>query len=285
MESVSSVPSPKTAWLGFGFYISTVLFAVLGFIIAAVLVLAATGAVSPEALQNTESLSPSFVLPVMVVQFSVMTGWTWVAFKGAELIGQEKGKERWFSSIWDGGSPWVFYVLAIGMGATIGWLPGLLSELMSEYFPGLDLGALGDVASLITSDSPLVFWGAAAMIGVFGPIAEEVVFRGFLWTRLESAAGSKVAFIVTSILFAAIHMDPAQAIPLLPTAFLLGWLRWTSGSLGPCLVLHIVNNSLAVVLTKSGYADSDWSLGVILGMFAVAMGLAVVSYRRSPVRL
>ena len=106
-------------------------------------------------------------------------------------------------------------------------------------------------------------------------LAEELIFRGFLWALVERAVNAVrgrftgvspdegltlatwIAFFVTSIAFAMFHMDPIQSTALIFTAFILGWLRMVSRSIWPCIVLHFVNNTLATVVAIS---TSNWEM-------------------------
>jgi membrane protease YdiL (CAAX protease family) len=45
---------------------------------------------------------------------------------------------------------------------------------------------------------------------------------------------------------------------VLATGLLLGWLRWTSGSVWPGVLAHFLNNGLATVLVVGGI-DSEWT--------------------------
>lgn len=85
---------------------------------------------------------------------------------------------------------------------------------------------------------------------VTAPLAEELLFRGFLFASLSrSRLGFSGAALLTSALFAAIHGDPF--IPQLLTHFLAGlafsWLLWRTGSLRVPMVAHGAANAVALV--------------------------------------
>ena len=58
---------------------------------------------------------------------------------------------------------------------------------------------------------------------------------------------SGVAWIVSSLAFAAAHYEPAHIVLVLPLGLLFGWLRRRTDSLVPSLVAHMVNNGFAVL--------------------------------------
>ena len=71
-------------------------------------------------------------------------------------------------------------------------------------------------------------------------------------------------------------MDPTHVVGLLPTALLLGLLRWHSGSILPCILAHLINNFLA-----SYMVNAEWTTGLDSGLGfpdLVAVGAAVTSF-------
>lgn len=98
---------------------------------------------------------------------------------------------------------------------------------------------------------PEQFLLSLVILAVLAPLVEEVVFRGLLYGWLEARLGSSVAFVVSSLAFAAAHLEPKHVVLVLPLGLLFGWLRRRSNSLAPSIVAHIVNNGFA--LTASAY--------------------------------
>ncbi|MBF25347.1 MAG: hypothetical protein CMP49_02370 [Flavobacteriales bacterium] len=90
-------------------------------------------------------------------------------------------------------------------------------------------------------------------VGICGPIFEELLFRGFLFKGLENSfLGGKGAVIISSILFSIVHMQYGLLVIILmifPMAVLLGYARLKSGSLLIPIILHVVNNILACLVT------------------------------------
>ncbi|MBL0045376.1 MAG: CPBP family intramembrane metalloprotease [Flavobacteriales bacterium] len=87
-------------------------------------------------------------------------------------------------------------------------------------------------------------------IGIVTPIFEEFVFRGLLFQRLVSVGSPLVAVFVTAFVFAILHMQYSWAIMLgvLCIGLVLGMLRWKSGSIWPCVLLHCLNNTIATLI-------------------------------------
>ena len=78
------------------------------------------------------------------------------------------------------------------------------------------------------------------------PVVEELVFRGLLYGWLEGRWGSRVAFVVSSLAFAAAHIELKHVVLVLPLGFVFGWLRRRTNSLMPSVAAHIVNNGFAL---------------------------------------
>jgi membrane protease YdiL (CAAX protease family) len=119
------------------------------------------------------------------------------------------------------------------------WAEGLVKnrERIMEHVPRLQ---------------PVTLCGVFLVVGVY----EEVIFRGFLLTRLRRATGSVAAAVLLSaFLFAAPHMPTQQAITVVPL-FLIGvlWggLTWWQRSLVPAIVAHVVFNLAQILILFYG---------------------------------
>ncbi|MCB9681429.1 MAG: CPBP family intramembrane metalloprotease [Alphaproteobacteria bacterium] len=137
--------------------------------------------------------------------------------------------------------------LAVGIGLVVGWAPGWIAEQLLEAYPISDGGTLAQVAEAMAQGGAVSKALLVVEIGLLAPVAEELVFRGFLWDALARRWGAQGAWAVTSVLFAAYHLDPVHATAVLFTGFVLGALRGLTGSVWPGVVAHAVNNSVAMV--------------------------------------
>ena len=85
-------------------------------------------------------------------------------------------------------------------------------------------------------------------ICLIGPVMEELIYRGVLLEGLRKY-GNKFGVIATSLMFALMHENIAQAIPAFFVGLVLGTAAVKTGSLLPSIFLHILNNSLSSVST------------------------------------
>jgi membrane protease YdiL (CAAX protease family) len=91
---------------------------------------------------------------------------------------------------------------------------------------------------------------------ILAPIAEEFVFRGLIFSGLKKLGWSKGAWLVTSLLFAAIHTSAPIFLPLFAFALALTWLyKKTDGLLAPVMAhcaFNAANMALLFLAEKMG---------------------------------
>jgi membrane protease YdiL (CAAX protease family) len=87
-----------------------------------------------------------------------------------------------------------------------------------------------------------------AAVGILGPVAEELIFRGWFWGALRTRVGPALAIVVTAAGWAALHYEYGLAVlgVILVDGLLLGLARWRTGSVYPPIVMHILYNLYAV---------------------------------------
>jgi len=103
---------------------------------------------------------------------------------------------------------------------------------------GLDSGTVAAVFSVL-------------LIAGLAPIAEELFFRGMLFGGLRVRLPFFVAALISAAIFGSLHLATgASAVPpLILFGFALAWLYERTGSLWPAIILHAINNSLALALS------------------------------------
>ena len=122
-----------------------------------------------------------------------------------------------------------------------------------------ELGVDGSTAALVA---------VSLLVCVLAPIAEELFFRGFCFTALRRTLGMLPAAALTGIIFGAIHLggtDIEFIVPLMVFGFFLCLLYVWTDSLLPCIVLHALNNALALGVSQ------DWGAATALAMVAAGL--------------
>lgn len=111
----------------------------------------------------------------------------------------------------------------------------------------------------------------AFLIGATPGVCEELLFRGYVQSRLTSRYPALIGILVTSIIFAAFHMDLVHSTAVFALGVWLGWISWQSGSIFPAMLAHFVNNVTSVFAVAIGPepGSTDVPLGLAMGMIAV----------------
>ncbi len=111
---------------------------------------------------------------------------------------------------------------------------------------------------------------------LFVPILEEVVFRGYIFTRLNKAMPSIVAAIISSVVFGLCHGQLLWAAWAFVVGMIICIVRIKSGSIIPGMIFHIIMNTFATVTGYTGILEkiSD-PVGIAL---TVAGGILLVVY-------
>jgi len=113
-------------------------------------------------------------------------------------------------------------------------------RLQSSYNLQYEHYILSHATGLIAAALFLVFL-------VFGPIVEEIVFRGIVMGGLINVTNGVVAVVVSAVIFAGIHAagGVAQITGAFTLGLVLGWLYLRTRSIVPSSVAHIIFNAVA----------------------------------------
>jgi uncharacterized protein len=116
----------------------------------------------------------------------------------------------------------------------------------------------------------LLVIGAVLVIAA-APLAEELLFRGFIYRCLRNRLSSLTATAVVAVTFGAVHFSGSETLELLPPLVLLGALFCVlyerTGSLLPSIALHALNNAIAFAVT----ADVDGAPLVAVPVLAAVL--------------
>jgi membrane protease YdiL (CAAX protease family) len=87
---------------------------------------------------------------------------------------------------------------------------------------------------------------------VVAPVWEELLFRGFLqgWLSKHPAFGPQRAIVFSAVVFAACHVPGhgwAVALPVFLIGLILGWIRWSAGSLRAAMLVHAIHNMVVTI--------------------------------------
>lgn len=145
--------------------------------------------------------------------------------------------------------------LGTGLGLAVVLMPvrvgvGLLAAYLFEG--GIDsVQRRSDLLLGGTSFNLIVATLGLVGAGILAPIAEELLFRGAMYSLFRRRMALWPAAIISAALFAAGHAD---SVAVVAASFILGvvnaWLLEKSRTLWTPILLHILNNSIAVILLQ-----------------------------------
>lgn len=180
-------------------------------------------------------------------------------------------------------------LLAMGMVIPLTWMEELLPDFMK-------VNTIADELSRMLKTTEGYF-----IICMLTPLMEEIVFRGAIiralisWgearnadksididlkNKLNTQSPTKIrwgAILVSAVLFAIAHFNPAQIPHALIVGTLLGWLFTKTGSIIPGLIIHWINNTSGyVIMNMFPTIPMDANLITYFGGNQTALAQAVI---------
>ena len=128
-----------------------------------------------------------------------------------------------------------------------------MPEQVQEYLEkALDAFKIDNLGSLL-----LITLGAV----IIAAITEEILFRGFLQSAYERDGSPFRAVLISSLVFAVVHFSP-QFFQIFLLGSLLGYLALRTDSLYPGILLHMINNGIAITFININTENfSFYSIG------------------------
>lgn len=139
----------------------------------------------------------------------------------------------------------------------IWWLPLLMwaaymvativAAVLASFAPWIDMKQAQDVG-FTDINLPIEYIFAFVALVILPPIAEELLFRGYLFGRLREKFGFWLSAVVVSVVFGIVHMQWNVAVDVAVLSLFLCYLRERTGSIWASIVLHAIKNGVAYVL-------------------------------------
>ena len=187
-----------------------------------------------EYLGDGSGLPQHLLLTLQLSKAALLLGVLWFALKrrglGWVALGFRPTTRKWL----------LLAVIVAVMGLLIRLM---LARWMSVAVPDWATFMLSPYGSLDSGVAVSVALGFCTVL--LTPFAEEVFFRGFLFTWMTGHRPVWLAMLVSSLIFGAMHIIPPQAISAAIMALALCALYWYSGSLWPPIVAHVIGNGIS----------------------------------------
>ncbi len=133
---------------------------------------------------------------------------------------------------------------------------------------------------------------ALLFVAVTPAICEEVMFRGYLQRQVERSLGVGWSIVLVGLVFGAFHLRPTQVLPLATLGLYLGFSVWVTGSLWAGVLVHLLNNGLAVIVSDVVRRRPDldpvalesiavpWYLAALSALAVAAVAVALLRRRQ-----
>jgi len=93
-------------------------------------------------------------------------------------------------------------------------------------------------------------WIALTTLALVLPVAEEILFRGYLFDALRKRFSGMTVVIVTALAFSLVHLQLSYFPLLFGMGLALGWAKLKVGSLRLPILLHAMNNGLVLAFAS-----------------------------------
>lgn len=102
-------------------------------------------------------------------------------------------------------------------------------------------------SGLMLAKNPFEIILVVLLIAVTPAICEETFFRGYVQSCFAEKSRPFRAALFTAVFFGIYHMNPYGTLPLIAIGLYLGYARYRSDSILVPVVLHFLNNLLALI--------------------------------------
>ena len=152
--------------------------------------------------------------------------------------------------------PWQGLFAAVLLGFTA-WaaVGGLVIRLLPP--PDSLVKALEKIVLL--EDASASLWKLWLVMAITPAICEELLFRGLIFSGLRRY-GAWPAIVISSLLFALAHASIYRLLPTFCLGLLLGYVVLRTGSIYCSMLIHALNNGVAVTLARSKSFLSQFGL-------------------------
>ena len=108
---------------------------------------------------------------------------------------------------------------------------------------------------------------------IFGPIIEEICFRGLVLDGLlKTRCRPWVAILISAVAFGLLHGFWANFVTATLFGIIIGWLYWRTGSIIPGIIIHIANNSLTGI-NSTGWNNTVFIIILVVSLLLLAFSL------------
>jgi len=230
-----SKPAGGKAWMGLTLPIWVVASFVLAQVIVGLLItLVRVLGVSFDGI-NVTILSTVLTAVIYVIAIVIVIGLPWI-IKKYRTSRAELGLTRY--------PEWLDLLLAPAGFVVYILLSALFMAFAMSYMTFIDFDQVQETGFSQLGPRFEYILAFVALV-VLAPVAEEILFRGYLFGKLQKNVATWIAVLITSVVFAAVHLAWNVGIDVFALSIVLCLLRIVSNSLWPSILLHMLKNGIA----------------------------------------
>lgn len=219
-------------WTLAGFLLAQIIIAV------GIVILQLMGAVSDEQLQSA-FVNTLLSGVIYLVTLAIVVGGPWLILKkktNAKEIGLHR-LPNWLEVLT---SPVAFVVYIICSAIIVNVTQTFLLPFLNYEQP--------QVTGFEGISQQYEYILAFITLVIIAPVAEEILFRGYLLGKLRKFAPTWIAIVVSSLLFGLVHFNPSVSVDTFVLGLVLAWMTVKTKSLWPAILIHMIKNGLAFYL-------------------------------------
>lgn len=166
-----------------------------------------------------------------------------------------------------------YTVISIGISIIFGILTNLINLFLMQF--GLQM-TTPDFS--VKND---VFYNMILILStcIIAPIFEELFFRGLILQALKRY-GNVFAILTTSILFALLHGNLMQAIPVFALSLVISYAVLRSNNILTGILIHFINNSLSTFESFFSNNIAISSIFLLLYIYFIIFTIYVITKKR-----
>lgn len=175
--------------------------------------------------------------------------------------------------------PGRFWIWALIAALSVGLVANDLTGYLHQVVPRSAASTEALVELMVPKS-----WGdyllRIACAAIMAGIAEEIAFRGFLQTVLTRNLGAVRGLILTTFLFAIMHLDPRMIPGVFLIGLILGYITLLARSLWISIIAHALINALAFTAGMLWPESAqDMASTLPLPVTAAMLALAIIAVR------
>jgi membrane protease YdiL (CAAX protease family) len=193
--------------------------------------------VDPVALLGTNAVV--LILSLMTNVFSCLFVFFIVSFRYRQPVSAlGLSLMSWKGNLFQG---FLRYLVAFPIIMSVGFLVEFVSSSLGM------MPQSQEVVLRVMEETSFVVLGTMVFLGaVAGPMAEEILFRGFLQPALRDMLGKSWAILLSAFFFSLVHLNLYIFLQIFILGLLLGYLFEKTGTLVAPIAIHMLHNSMVL---------------------------------------